>query len=192
MEQILFQVIDFSLFLSLVLFSQIHFFHFSPLFTSIPFNLKLITPRQMLRLLHLFNKLLLFNTPLTLPSPIQQNTLELLHPQLGQILLLQILRLYGEFHGAYLGITLIDLLAETIGSHPQRKGLGRIEFDRVDVVADFLFAGGEGGFVDTVGSDGGFDSEIEIDDKEWRVMYENEKLVRGEVASDRLCCTIFT
>jgi hypothetical protein len=71
---------------------EVHSLSFSP------YNLKLITPSQMFRLLNLGNKLLLLHTPLTLHPPIQQNTLQLLHSQFRQILLFQIFRLDGEFH----------------------------------------------------------------------------------------------
>ena len=110
----------------------------------------------MLRLLHLLNKLLLLHTPLTLHPPIQQNTLELLHPQLGQILGFQILRLDGELDPANLGITLINTFTQSIGRHPEREGLGHVAFDGVDVVAYFLFARREG-FVGAVRADCGFD-----------------------------------
>jgi len=110
----------------------------------------------MLRLLNPGNKLLLLHTPLTLHPPIQQNTLQLLHPQLGQILLLQILRLDWELDTTNLWIRLINTFAYLFYRHTEREWLSDVTFDWVDVVADFTFTGGEGVFF-AVGADGLFD-----------------------------------
>jgi hypothetical protein len=129
----------------------------SDCFVRYPFLLlKLITPRQMLRLLNPLNKLLLLHASLTFHSPIQQNTLELLHPQLGQILDLQILRLDGEFDRTNFRIVFGDAFAQSIRGHAEGEGLSDVAFDGVDVVADFLFSGREF-VVGAVCAYGGFD-----------------------------------
>ena len=101
-------------------------------------SLKLVSPRQMFRILHLLNELILLHAALTLDSPIRQNALELLHPQLRQILRLQIFRLDGEFHGTNFGVGLINSLTEAVIRHSEAEGLSDVAFDGVDVVTNFL------------------------------------------------------
>jgi len=110
----------------------------------------------MFRILHSLHKLILLHTPLTLHPSIQQNTLELLHPQLAQILLLQLLRLDRELDRANLRIVLINSLTKPVDGHAEGEGLGDVAFDGVDVVADFAFARGEG-VLGAVGAEGRFD-----------------------------------
>ena len=94
----------------------------------------------MLRLLHSLDKLFLLHTSLALHTSIRQNLLELFDPQFGNILLLHFFRFDGELDGTNFGVGLVDALTNFERGHTERKGVGNVSLDGVNVVANFLFA----------------------------------------------------
>lgn len=97
--------------------------------------------RQVIRLLHALDKLVLFETSLALDAPIRKNLLELLDAQLGNILGFHFFRLDGKPHGTDFWVALVDSLAHLEGRHAQRKRLRDIALDGINVVADLFLAG---------------------------------------------------
>jgi len=97
----------------------------------------------MLRLLHPLDKFLFLHTPLAVHSSVRQNLFQLLHTQLGNILLVHFLRLDWQFDGANFRIGLVDALANFQCGHSEGKGLRDVAFDGINVVAYFLFFGVE-------------------------------------------------
>lgn len=92
----------------------------------------------MLCLLHPLDEFVFLDAPLAFHSSVGQNLFQLLHPQLGDVLLVHLLRLDGHLDGANFRIALVDALADLERGHPQRKGLRDVALDGIDVVADFL------------------------------------------------------
>ena len=116
----------------------------------------------MLGLLHLLDELLLLQTSRALDTTVGQNALELLHPQLAQVLGLELFRLERELDAANLRVGLIDPLADTVGGHSGGEGLGHVALDGVEVVADLALAGTEVG-LGTVLAEGGLNLGLLLD-----------------------------
>ena len=93
----------------------------------------------MLCLLHSFDKFLLLHTPLTVHSSVCQNLFQLLHPQFGDVFRIHFFRLDWKLDGANFRIALVDALTHLECGHTERKGLRHVAFDRINVIANFLF-----------------------------------------------------
>ena len=116
----------------------------------------------MLGILHLLDEFVLLQTSRALDAAVGQNALELLHPQLAQVLGLELLRLEGELDAANLRVGHIDPLADAVGGHAGGEGLGDVALDGVDVVADLALAGTEVG-PGAVLAEGGLDLGLLLD-----------------------------
>jgi hypothetical protein len=96
--------------------------------------------RQVLRVLHSLDKLLLFDTSLTFDISVRQDLLELFDTQLGYVLLVHLFRFDGESNGTDFRIALGDSLTHLERGHAQGKGLRNVAFDGINVVANLFFS----------------------------------------------------
>ena len=107
--------------------------------------LELIVAGEVLGVLYLLDELLLFEAAGALDAAVGQDALELLHPELAEVLGLELLGLEGELDAADLVVGLVDALADAVDGDAGREGLGDVALDGVDVVADLALAGSEVG-----------------------------------------------
>jgi hypothetical protein len=89
--------------------------------------------RQVLRILHTLDKLILFDTSAAFDVSIRQDLLELLDTKLGYILLFHLFRFNGEPHGTDFRIALGNPLAHLECGHAERERLRNVAFDGINV-----------------------------------------------------------
>jgi len=94
---------------------------------------------KVLSFLDLFDEFVLFEESLVAHSALVENFLELLDSQFCQVLGLHLVGLDGVFDGANLGVGLGDALAHPKRAHSERKWLGNVSLDGINVVTDLFF-----------------------------------------------------